>query len=112
MLLQWLCVSNTEHNIRITIEDNPISPDFFNVLILLFHKRAQKGTGFVILNNKDVIRKIEEQIRESVVSNTDLTFAITSKIQKHLFINNKSLKLELISNFIFPILFHHVFMES
>ena len=30
-----------------------------------------KGTGFVILNNIDAIRKIEKQIRESVVSNTD-----------------------------------------
>ena len=29
-----------------------------------------KGTGFVILNNKDTIRKIKEQIGESIVSNT------------------------------------------
>ena len=27
-------------------------------------------------------------------------------------VNNKNLKLELISNFILPILFHHIFMES
>ena len=43
-----------------------------------------KGTGFVILNNKDAMRKIEEQIGESVVSNTDPTSVFTSKIQKHL----------------------------
>ena len=43
-----------------------------------------KGTGFVILNNEDTIQKIEEQIRESIVSNTDPTPALTSKIQKHL----------------------------
>ena len=43
-----------------------------------------KGTGFVILSNKDAIQKIEEQIGESIVSNTDPTPALTSKIQKHL----------------------------
>ena len=30
------------------------------------------------------MRKLEEQIKESIVSNTDQTSAITSKIQKHL----------------------------
>ena len=43
-----------------------------------------KGTGFVILNNKDAIQKIEEQIGESTVSNTDPIPARTTKIQKHL----------------------------
>ena len=43
-----------------------------------------KGTGFVLLNNKDATRKIEEQIRDSVVSNTDPTSALTNKIRKHL----------------------------
>ena len=43
-----------------------------------------KGTGFVILKNKDAIRKIKEQIGESVVSNTDPTSALTSKIQQHI----------------------------
>ena len=38
-----------------------------------------KGIGFVTLN-KDTIRKIEEQIGESVVSNTDPTSPLTSKI--------------------------------
>ena len=73
-----------------------------------------KGTGFVILNNKDAIRKIEEQIGESVVSNTDqhLHLQVKSKNTLQLFVNNKHLKLELISNFILPIPFHHVFMES
>ena len=74
-----------------------------------------KGIGFVILNNKDAIQKIEEQIGESAVPNTNPTSALTSKIQKHLVTlckQQKSLKLELISNSIFPILFHHVFMES
>ena len=41
-----------------------------------------KDTGFVILKKTDAIRKIEEQIRESVVSNTDPISAHTSKIQK------------------------------
>ena len=35
------------------------------------------GTGFVILNNKDAISNIEEQIGEFVVSNTDPTSALT-----------------------------------
>ena len=43
-----------------------------------------KGAGLVILHNKDAIRKIEEQIGESVVSNTGPTSALTGKIQKHL----------------------------
>ena len=43
-----------------------------------------KGTGFVFLYNKDAMQKIEEQIKESVVSNTDPTSALTGKIQKHL----------------------------
>ena len=43
-----------------------------------------KGTGFVILNNKEAIQKIEEQIGESVVSSTDPTSALTSKTQIHL----------------------------
>ena len=43
-----------------------------------------KDTGFVILSKKDAIQKIEEQIEESAVSNTDLTSAVTSKIPKHL----------------------------
>ena len=60
-----------------------------------------KGIGFVILNKKEAIRKIEKQIGESVLSNT---YKVTNTY--------KSLKLELISNFILPILFHHVFMES
>ena len=37
------------------------------------------GTGFVILNNKDTIQKIEEQLGESVVSNADPTFTCTYK---------------------------------
>ena len=51
-------------------------------------------TGFVILNNKDAMQKIEEQIRESVVSNTDPTSAPTSKIQKHLATLRKQQKFE------------------
>ena len=43
-----------------------------------------KGAGLVILHNKDAIRKIEEQIGESVVSNTGPTSALIGKIQKHL----------------------------
>ena len=43
-----------------------------------------KGNGFVVLKNKDAMQKIEEQIGESVVSNTDPTSALKSKIQKHL----------------------------
>ena len=43
-----------------------------------------KGTSYAILNNKDAIQKAEEQIRESVVSNTDPRSPPTSKIQKHL----------------------------
>ena len=43
-----------------------------------------KCTGFLICNNKDAIRKTEEQIREFVVSNTEPTSAPTIKIQKHL----------------------------
>ena len=43
-----------------------------------------KGTVFVILNNKDIVtRKTKEQIRKSVVFNTDPTFALTSKIKKN-----------------------------
>ena len=53
-----------------------------------------KGTVFVILKNKDAIWKIEEQIRESVVSNTDSTSAVTSKIQKHLATLRKQQKFE------------------
>ena len=41
-----------------------------------------KGTGFVILNNKDAIRKTEEQIRESIVSNTDPTSVKVKKKRK------------------------------
>ena len=41
-----------------------------------------------------------------------LHLQVKSKNTLQLFVNNKSLKLELISNFILPILFHHVFMES
>ena len=48
-----------------------------------FHS-YDKGTGYVILNNKDAIGKIEEEIGESVVSDTDPTSALTSKFQKHL----------------------------
>ena len=43
-----------------------------------------KCTAFLICNNKDAIRKIEEQVRKFVVSNTEPTSAPTSKIQKHL----------------------------
>ena len=71
-----------------------------------------KSNGFLILNNKDAMKKIEEKIGESVVSNTDPTSALTSTIQKHLAVLRKQQKLELISNFILSILFHHVFMES
>ena len=73
-----------------------------------------KGTGFVILNNKDAIRKIEEQIGESVVSSTDPKFALLCKIQKHLAILRKQQKFETktISNFILLILFHHACKES
>ena len=39
-----------------------------------------KGTDFVTLNNKDIIQKIEEQIGESVVSNTDPASPLTSEI--------------------------------
>ena len=53
-----------------------------------------KGTGFVILRNKDAIQKIEEQIGESIVSNTDPTPALTSKIQKHLTTLRKQQKFE------------------
>ena len=53
-----------------------------------------KGTVFVTVKNKDAIRKIEEQIRESVVSNTDSTSAVTSKIQKHLANLGKQQKFE------------------
>ena len=60
-----------------------------------------KGIGFVIHNKKEAIRKTDQQIGESVLSNT---YKVTNTY--------KSLKLELISNFILPILFHHVFMES
>ena len=42
------------------------------------------STGFVILNNKDTIRKIEKQIGESIVPNTDTKSALTSKTQEHL----------------------------
>ena len=41
-----------------------------------------KAVVFEILNNKDAIRKIEEQIRGSVLSNTDPISALTNKIQK------------------------------
>ena len=40
--------------------------------------------GSVILNNIDATLKIEEQIGDSVVSNTDTTSALTGKKQKHL----------------------------
>ena len=53
-----------------------------------------KGTSFVILNNKDAIQKIEEQIGESIVSNTDPTPALTSKIKKHLTTPRKQQKFE------------------
>ena len=53
-----------------------------------------KGTVFVIVKNKDAIRKIEEQIRESVVSNTDPISAHTSKIQKYLATLRKLQKFE------------------
>ena len=53
-----------------------------------------KSTGFVTLNNKDAIQKIEEQIGESIVSNTDPTPALTSKIQKHLATLRKQQKFE------------------
>ena len=43
-----------------------------------------KANGFVILNNKDSIPKIEEQIGESAVSNISPISALTSKTQKHL----------------------------
>ena len=43
-----------------------------------------KDTGFINLNNKNAIQKVEEQIGGSVVSNTDPTSPITSKMQKHL----------------------------
>ena len=71
-----------------------------------------KGTGFAILSNKDAIQKIEEQIGESVTMAQHLHLQVKSKNTLQLFVSNKSLKLELISNFILPILFHHVFMES
>ena len=45
-------------------------------------------------NNKDTIQKIEEQIRKSVVSNTNPTSALTSKNQKHLTTLRKQQKLE------------------
>ena len=54
-----------------------------------------KGTGFVLLNNKDTIQKIQEQIEESVVSKTDPTSALTSKIQKHLEALRKKQKFEI-----------------
>ena len=50
--------------------------------------------GFVILNNKDAIQKIEEQIGESVVSTTDPTSALTNKIQKHFVALRKQQKFE------------------
>ena len=43
-----------------------------------------KGSGFVIRSNNDAIWKIEEQIGESVVYNTDPTSALTSKTKKHI----------------------------
>ena len=71
-----------------------------------------KGIGFAILSNKDTIQKIEEQIGESVTMAQHLHLQVKSKNTLQLFVSNKSLKLELISNFILPILFHHVCMES
>ena len=50
----------------------------------LSQSTENKGNGFVILSNKDALQKIEEQIGESVVSNTDPTSALRSRIQKHL----------------------------
>ena len=47
--------------------------------------------------------KIEERIGVSVVSNAAPRIKIQNILK--LFLNNKSLKLELNSNFIFPILF-------
>ena len=38
----------------------------------------------IILNNKDNMQKIEEQLGESVVSNTDPASALTGKIKNHL----------------------------
>ena len=53
-----------------------------------------KAVVFEILNNKDAIRKIEEQIRGSVLSNTDPTSALTNKIQKPLATLHKQQKFE------------------
>ena len=53
-----------------------------------------KGTGFAILNSKDAIHKIEEQIGESTVANTDPTSALTSKIRKHFATLRKQQKFE------------------
>ena len=53
-----------------------------------------KGTRFVILSNKDAIRKIEEPIGKSVASNTDPLSALTSEIQKHLATLRKQQKFE------------------
>ena len=53
-----------------------------------------KAVVFEILNNKDAIRKIEEQIRGSVISNTDPTSALTNKIQKLLVTLHKQQTLE------------------
>ena len=53
-----------------------------------------KCTAFLICNNKDAIRKIEEQVRKFVVSNTEPTSAPTSKIQKHLATLRKQQKFE------------------
>lgn len=54
-------------------------------------------------------KKIEEKIGEFVASNTDATSAlkVKSKHTLQLFVNKKSLRLELISNFILLILFSH-----
>ena len=51
--------------------------------------------GFVIPNKKDTIHKIEEQIGESLVSDTDLTSVFTSIIQKHLWALGKQQKFEI-----------------
>ena len=48
-----------------------------------------KGTDFVILNNNDFIQKIEEQIGESVISNTNPISALS----KCYFLSNSEIRI-------------------
>ena len=60
----------------------------------IFFKTDFGSSCFVILNNKNTIRKIEEQIGESAVAKTDTKYALTNKTQKHLVTLLKQQKFE------------------